>query len=88
MEKIHENLNVTVDILRGSLVKLSHRGTQINDIAQVSERLLASSDLFVIRTLPWYSRWWRALCVCPAWWFSARQTTLVEEPHQPLWVMV
>jgi len=92
MEKIHENLHDTMDTMRSSLVKLSYRGTQLDDIGILSDRLLASSDLFVTRTLPWYQRCWRFFCVCPSWWFSRRthrrHPSDTLEPQRSPWVIV
>ena len=88
MKQIRDNLDCTINTMRSSIVKLSHRGAQIDDISDISERLLASSDLFVTRTLPWYRRCWRFFFVCPSWWFRRRQRDDTLELKRNPWVIV
>ena len=84
MDKIKDNLDHTTRTMHNSLIKISQRGIQINDISETSQILLNSSDDFVMRVVPWYTRLWISLRAC--WWFQCREQE--AEPLRRSWVAI
>ena len=86
MEEIKRNLDSTLHTVHRSLIHLSYRGAQIDQIEVISDQLLASSDLFVMRVVPWHVWLWRRLCICPTWWFqtNTEENVIRKRP----WIIV
>jgi hypothetical protein len=81
MEKIKNNLDLTVNLMHQNIQNITHRGLQLNELEVESEKLVESSNLFVRRLLPFHKRcWYWFLRLFPSWWCHCQES--IQEPPQ------
>lgn len=69
MQQILVKLSLIRSKVIDILVNISERGVSVDTLEERSAELNETSNLFVIRTIPWYRRCCRRCC--PAWWFRS-----------------
>ena len=87
IQQTSQNLLNVTDIMHSSLIKMSERGTSINELEIKSEELLDSSNQFISFFDPWYIRIWKNVSCCyRSWWFQFPQEE--DKLHILPWVKV
>ena len=80
MEKIKNNLDITVNIMHQNVQHITHRGILLTELEQEGEKLVESSNLFVKQVIPFHKRcWYWILRLFPSWWC---QVSILEQPQR------
>lgn len=59
-----DTLSDVVDMMRHNIAELMDRGMTVDKLEERSEELAATSQLFLVRVLPWYKRMWYRVYAC------------------------
>ena len=73
-QRIMYKLKETHNIMVKSTFNLLERGEHLKTAEKRSDDVMKTSELFMFKTIPWYSRVYiksKKLLFCPSWWFTS-----------------
>ena len=73
MDKINKNLNDVTVIMEKNVSQLISRGYDVDHLCVMSDNLVQSSEMFVVKIIPWYKRLFLWISSC--WWFQKKKKT-------------